>query len=207
MVDETMDQESLLTEVDEYKQERELNKAIRESFKVPYNPDTAFADNKAYWDTKEFAAAGRISEEFEFLPGRTAELKTLDIQEQTILGRMLDQTVGKFSPAAGVASSYDDVLYWYTVAMSMIKLDGESIYTPITADEDPDNIKLSTVQREVALTKRCNKNLQRLQSWSPWIVKKLFTYYNVLQHRQNEALLLLPKFSASGEQLSTFAKG
>lgn len=183
-------------------EKKSFSEAARIQMGIPYEPDQPFIDNKAYWDTRNFAEIGRLAEVFPFLPGRKIKLKTLDIQEQAILGKLIDQEAGKLSSQTGIASSYDEIVQWLSVAMSILEVDGQPLWTAITPDEDPDNLDLSMHQRELALIKRFSQHRDFTKAWPAWLIRRAFEFYALLRRRQKDAIELLPKYSERGEPLT-----
>lgn len=181
------------------------NQIVREAMGVAYDPDQPYKDNKAYWDNQTLAEVGRLKEEFEFLPGRFVELKTIDIQESSILGRFLDKEVGKIDFSTGMPSSFQETEQWFSIAMSLCAVDRVSTWTPTNQRENPDNIDLSKAEREAAIVKRFGRNLSVIQGWTPWMVRRVYAFYDLLRKRQKEAVDLLPKYSEHGDPLTTLS--
>ncbi len=165
--------------------------------------DQALRDNKAYWNTKELGFAGKIKDQFEFLPGHVAELHTLDSAEELLLGKILDREFGKVNQIVQ-GSSYQDGLRIITLSLAIDTYNGQPLWKPISEDEDVayDN-SVSIFAREQSLEKKSESARRPLHGWYSGSIKALWRDYHKLVDRKEAAVELLPLYSDRGEKLQS----
>ncbi len=164
-------------------------------------PDEVLLANEKYWSTKNLALAGRLQESFEFLPGRSVELHTLDQAETIFVGKQVDTEFGRLDPRVGVSSAYDDGHRLITLSIAAIRLDGEEVYTPTSDLEDPMNADLSYHNRQLALAKKSAIVRRKWSTFNPQVIAIMFMKYQELVQMKREAISILPFYSLTGEKL------
>lgn len=161
----------------------------------------ALTDNQHYWESRNLAFAGKLSDTQEFLPGNKVTVHTLDTAEQIYIGKVMDEEFGKITQFSGLPSSYDIGLKCLTLSLAIDKLNGEYMYSPVSAKEDAYNSDLSYHDRELALAKKSRAIRDVLHTWYPNTINEIYKCYRSLLERQDEAQKLLPFYSVTGQLL------
>ncbi len=169
--------------------------------------DRALKMHTRYHQTQELIWAGRsdnvsfYGNTQEFLPGRTIRYHNPDAGEWDAIGRIVDEEYGRLDPRVGVSASFTQGLRIVTLSVVVDEIDGDPVFSHLSAKENPSNPDLSVIERYDALKKKSRVVRRSWQYHNPYVFDRIWSLYEEFLNDHKEAMYLLPFYSATGEKL------